>query len=210
MLLSGEIAVDLVSDTDDGARDATLVSRALDGDEAAWLALVRCHQEPVFRLAYLMLGKEQDPEAAAQDVAQETFIRAFQKMDQFDRTRPLRPWLLAITANLARNRRRSLGRYWAALRRWWQANREEHEEAWSRQESRDDSRLLWQAIQQLPEDHRQALYLRYFLDMPEAEMALALEVAAGTVKSRLYRARKALGEILEEQYPVLYGEWRSE
>jgi RNA polymerase sigma-70 factor (ECF subfamily) len=72
---------------------------------------VRQHQEGVFRLAYLHL---EDPEEAA-DIAQETLLRAFRALHRYDSARPMRPWLLSIAANLARNCRRSLGRYGSAL-----------------------------------------------------------------------------------------------
>src|SRR5215510_9029334 len=86
--------------------EPTLIRRAVDGDAAAWEALMRAHQEAVFRLAYLILGDPDD----AEDVAQETFLRAWKHLKGFDSTRPLRPWLLSITSNLSSNRRRSAGR----------------------------------------------------------------------------------------------------
>ena len=189
--------------------ERALVARVRQGDEAAWTALVRHHQEPVFRLVYLMLGARPDKTAAAEDVTQEAFVRAYLKLDQFESGRPLRPWLLAIAANLARNHRRSLGRYWAAVRRWWDVQRAEKEGATSPEERRDNAQVLWQAIQRLSVDHQQALYLRYFLDMAEAEMADVLGVAAGTVKSRLYRARQSLADVLRDDFPALYEEWSS-
>jgi RNA polymerase sigma-70 factor (ECF subfamily) len=86
--------------------ELNLVNQARQGDEAAWSTLVAQHQEGVFRLAYLLLSDADE----AKDVAQEAFIRAFRSLDRFDPTRPMRPWLLQITANLARNRRRAIGR----------------------------------------------------------------------------------------------------
>jgi DNA-directed RNA polymerase specialized sigma24 family protein len=77
-----------------------LIQEARQGDGAAWEALMRLHQQPVYRFAYLMLG---DPDEA-EDAAQETFIRAFRSLDRFDLSRPLRPWLLSIAANLSKNR----------------------------------------------------------------------------------------------------------
>lgn len=87
---------------------------AQQGDEQAWLALVRQYQTIVFRFAWLLL----DDADEADDVAQETFIRAFRSLDSFDLERPFRPWLLQIAKHLASNRRRSLRRYVAALGRW--------------------------------------------------------------------------------------------
>ncbi|MEW5987644.1 MAG: sigma factor, partial [Chloroflexota bacterium] len=92
--------------------EAQWVARARQGDNAAWLGLVTQYQEAVFRLAYLILRDADE----AEDVAQETFVRAFRSLGRFDSSRPLRPWLLTIAANLARNRRRAIGRYLAAAR----------------------------------------------------------------------------------------------
>ena len=93
--------------------ESTLIRHAANGDAAAWEPLVQAHQQAVFRLAYLLLGDPDD----AEDIAQETFLRAWNHLKRFDPTRPLRPWLLSIAANLSRNRRRSAGRYLAALTR---------------------------------------------------------------------------------------------
>jgi RNA polymerase sigma-70 factor (ECF subfamily) len=207
MKRSGMLHTDLEIGSEDAAQEAVLVSRARQGDEDAWTRLVRCHQEPVFRLAYLMLGNSQDAASQAEDVAQETFVRAYLKLDRFEDGRPLRPWLLAIAANLARNRQRSIGRHWAAMRRWWQAQGTEKAVTIPTLDERDDAQLLWQAIQQLSIVHQQTLYLRYFLDMSELEIAQVLEIAAGTVKSRHHRARQALQSTLKEEFPILYAEW---
>lgn len=87
------------------AEDAELVWLARRDDPAAWEALVRLHQVPVFHLAYLILGDA----AEAEDAAQETFIRVYTALNRFDETRPLRPWLLSIAAKLAGDEtRRSL------------------------------------------------------------------------------------------------------
>lgn len=172
--------------------EAELIITAREGSTAAWEALVSTYQQPVFRLAYLLLG---DPDEA-QDVAQEAFIRAWYALPRFDASLPLRPWLLRITSNLAKNRLRSVGRFFAALTRFGRQPAESSPDP-------DDASLLWQAIRRLDGDHQRALYLRYFMDMPEAEMAQALNVAPGTVKSRLHRAHKALREIISHDYPDL-------
>ena len=146
--------------------ETDLIRSARQGDTAAWEALTRLHQEPVFRFAYLLLGDPDD----AQDAAQDTFIRAFYALRRFDDSRPLRPWLMSITAHQASNRRRALGRYFAALTRF---SREK--ELSEPLPVGDDPGLLWQAVRRLKPDFQRAIYLRYFLDMPEAEMAAALQ-----------------------------------
>jgi RNA polymerase sigma-70 factor, ECF subfamily len=173
-----------------------LISRARQGDESACEALVRQHQEAVFRLAYLLLG---DP-ADAEDVAQETFIHALQALDRFDTARPLRPWLMSITRNLASNRRRAAGRYLAALQRAVRlapgatSPGPDHSEA---------AHELWQLVRRLDRNDQEIIYLRYFLEMSEAEMTETLGVAPGTVKSRLHRALGRLRAIMDKESSAL-------
>lgn len=178
--------------------EADLVRRARRVDEAAWEALVRAHQEPVFRLAYLILGDADD----AEDAAQETFIRAYTALNRFDESRPLRPWLLSIAANLARNRRRSLGRYWGALQRAFLANPQSYHPPPERTEAAD-ARRLREAVGRLRPDAQDVVYLRYFLGLSEAETSAVLTVPAGTVKSRLSRALGQLRRLIETDYPDL-------
>jgi RNA polymerase sigma-70 factor (ECF subfamily) len=159
---------------------------------------MRAHQEPVFRLAYLLLG---DPDEA-EDVAQETFVRAYRALKGFDPERPLRPWLLRIAANLAHNRHRSLGRYLAAMTRFSRQNPDAIAPT-TTTKPEDDSQALWQAVRQLARPFQEVIYLRYFLDMSESEMVDTLEVSAGTIKSRLHRAISKLREIIEHDFPEL-------
>ena len=177
--------------------EAKQIIQARQGDQAAWEDLIHAHQEPVFRLAYLLLG---DPDEA-EDVAQETFLRAYKALDGFDTERPLRPWLLRIASNLAHNRHRSIGRYLAALTRFAQQDPEGIKSTTIQPE--DDSQLLWQAVKTLKVPFQKVVYLRFFLDMSESEMADTLEVPAGTVKSRLHRALSKLRGIIEREYPEL-------
>jgi RNA polymerase sigma-70 factor (ECF subfamily) len=174
--------------------ETDLISSARRGDTAAWEALTRLHQEPVFRFAYLLLG---DPDEA-EDVTQETFIRAFYALARFDETRPLRPWLMSIVANQSSNRRRSLGRYFAALSRH---AREGPPSAPA--PDMDEARILWQAVRRLKPAFQHAIYLRYFLAMSEGDMADAMGIAPGTVKSRLHRALETLRVVIERDFPEL-------
>ena len=178
--------------------EAGLVRAARGGDERAWTEIARRHGEPVFRLAYLILGDTAD----AEDVAQETFIRACVALGRFDEARPLRPWLLSIAANLARNRRRGLGRYWAALQRVFAAAPQLYQPPPTRTEAAD-ARRLREAVARLRPDGRDIIYLRYFLGLSEAEAAETLEIPAGTAKSRHSRALVQLRRIIEDDFPDL-------
>jgi RNA polymerase sigma-70 factor (ECF subfamily) len=181
-----------------------LVQRARQGDQAAWGRLVHLYQEPAFRLAYLLLGDADE----AEDVAQETFIRAFRALDSFDTSRPLRPWLLRITTNLAYNQRRGVGRYLAAVRRILAAEPlpaphidAEHDH-WAAQ-------ALWQAVRRLNRADQEIIYLHYFLELSVAETAQALGIAPGTVKSRRHRALGRLRAIVDQEFPALQEEYQA-
>ena len=181
------------------------MQRARTGDGEAWYRLVSAHQEAIFRLAYLLLGDAYD----AEDVTQEAFVRAFRALDQFDVDRPLRPWLLRIASNLAHNRRRSLGRYLEALKRLYSAPERVQPSPAERTGQKWEAETLWSAIKQLRPAEQEVVYLRYFLDLSEAEMAAALNVAPGTVKSRLHRAMSRLRLVVDEEYPALREERQS-
>jgi RNA polymerase sigma-70 factor (ECF subfamily) len=184
--------------------DPNLIRSARAGDAAAWEAILSEHYQPVFRLAYLIVGDPDD----ADDVAQEAFIRAHRYFRRYDETRPLRPWLLSIAANLARNRRRSLGRYYAAVRRLFQQRVTETKPGIeARTAAQLESHRLWQAVRQLSVDDQEVIYLRFFLEMPVKETAETLDVAPGTVKSRLSRALERLKTVILEQYPDLQAEF---
>ena len=176
-----------------------LIEKARRGDNAAWEHIVRSHQEAVFRLAYLYTGDEAD----AGDVAQETFIRAYKALERFDMTRKLKPWLLSITANQARNRRRSIGRYWAALQRWQTGRSEEHGNVEGLADKRYEAKRVWQAVQRLSDSDQQVIYLRYFLELPVSDAAETLNIAGGTVKSRTSRALKRLEAVVTNDFPDL-------
>ena len=184
--------------------EAELILQARGGDDAAWAELVRLHQGAVFRLAYLHLGDS----AEAEDAAQECFIRAYRSLGRFDTSRPLRPWLLRIVTNLAINRRRSAGRYWAALQRSAQRETTVVGEPQTYDEKIAESRQLWQAVKVLPVKMRTILYLRYFLELSLDETAQTLKLPEGTVKSQTHRALEKLRQVIREQFPSLWEEWQ--
>lgn len=178
--------------------EATLIRLAAHGDATAWEPLVLSHQQAVFRLSYLLLGDSDD----AEDVAQETFLRAWKHLGRFDVTRPLRPWLLSIAANLASNRRRSAGRYIAALTRAFRAE-PSLPSIEDKTAQHTEAHELWKAVQTLNIPDQQIVYLRYFLDLSVAETAETLQIAEGTVKSRLNRALEKLRHVIQLDFPAL-------
>jgi len=179
--------------------ETILIQRATQGEASAWEPLMLAHQESVFRFAYLFLGDPDD----AEDVTQETFLRAYHNLKRFDPARPLRPWLLSITSNLARNRYRSVARYLSALTRSFRADSSEALNVEQHSAHEEDSAQLWKAVRQLTTDDQQIIYLRFFLDLSTAEAAQALDVAEGTVKSRLNRAVGRLRAVIKKDFPTL-------
>lgn len=183
--------------------ESNLVLQAQQGDAAAWETLVQHHQKAVFRLAYLLLGNGDD----AGDVAQEVFVRTFRSLHRFDVERPLRPWLLRITANLASNHRRTIGRYLVAWQRLIRLTPEQAvAEAPDKILPSDDSQAVWQATRRLGRVDQEVIYLRYFLELSTDETAAAMGVAPGTVKSRLNRALQRLRHLIEREFPDLWKE----
>jgi RNA polymerase sigma-70 factor (ECF subfamily) len=166
--------------------ESALVERARRGDVAAYEELVWRYQALAFRLAYTILGSAED----AEDAAQEGFIRAYHALPRFRRDAPLRPWLLTIVANAARNRRSAAARR-PTLALSAAADRPSDDSAQSPEAvavAAEARRELLAAVNALPDADRQVIAFRYFLDLSEAEMAAALGCARGTVKSRLSRA----------------------
>jgi RNA polymerase sigma-70 factor (ECF subfamily) len=177
--------------------DSELIERAKSGDLAAYEELVRRYEQQAFRAAYLVCGDADE----ARDAAQEGFVRAWRALDGFRSGAEPRPWLMRIVVNAARNRRRGSGRRANLALRIAQDRPSDGaapspEAAVLAAERRE--RLL-AAVNQLTEDDRTVLGLRWFADMREAEMAAAMGVPRGTVKSRLSRAMGRLRVVLGEE-----------
>lgn len=169
------------------------MERAQHGDVDAYGDLVRRYQGVATRTAYVITGVSAD----AEDAAQDAFTKAYFALDRFRAGAPFRPWLLRIVANEAINRRKAAGRratvdLAVALGRASGDTALLPEAAALAGERRDQ---VLRALRQLREEDRLVIAYRYFLDLSEAEMAEALHVARGTVKSRLSRALARLREI---------------
>ena len=169
--------------------------RAQHGDSRAYEELVRPHEEIAFRVAYVITRNAAD----AEDAVQDALVKAWRALGRFRAGEPLRPWLLQIAANEARNRRRSAGR---RDRLALAAASLSGEAAPSPEDAALDAaqrQQLLTALEELPEPSRDVLACRYLLDLSEEETAAALELARGTVKSRTSRAlgrlREQMGEI---------------
>jgi RNA polymerase sigma factor (sigma-70 family) len=172
------------SEVDDGL----LVERARDGDTEAFGVLVVRYTPIAARVAHLVA-----PGADVDDTIQEAFVKAWRALPRFRVGASFRPWLCRIVANEAKNRARSARRRDAlALRSSSMASRDEPASPETVALGRDEAEALVQAMNRLSPDDRVIVAYRWLLELSEAEMADALEVPVGTVKSRLSRAMTKL------------------
>jgi RNA polymerase sigma-70 factor (ECF subfamily) len=183
--------------------DRELAERARRGDVDAYERLVASYGQLAFRVAYVITRSAAD----AEDAAQEAFVKAYLALPRFRAHSPFRPWLLRIVANEARNRVRSMGRRESLALRF-ESDRatgpgETSGDAASSPEvlalHAEQSRGLVEAVGSLEDRDREVIWLRYFLDLSETEMAAALGCAKGTVKSRLSRALARLRAVLPDE-----------
>jgi RNA polymerase sigma factor (sigma-70 family) len=172
--------------------EADVIGRAKRGDAHAYEELVHAYQGIAFRTAYVIARNAAD----AEDAAQEGFVKAWRALGRFREGAPFRPWLLQIVANEARNRRRSAGRREHLVLR--AATEEPSGEAAPSPEAAlltaETRERLLAAVNELPDDQREVISLRYFLELSEQEVAETLGIARGTVKSRTARALERLRE----------------
>jgi RNA polymerase sigma factor (sigma-70 family) len=172
--------------------ESDLIQRAQRGDTHAYEELVHAYQGIAFRTAYVIARDASD----AEDAAQDGFVKAWRALGRFRSGAPFRPWLLSIVANEARNRRRSGGRRANLVLRV--ATEEPSGGAAPSPEaallSAEQRAGLLAAVNELPEEQRTVVSLRYFLGLSEVEVAETLGIPQGTVKSRTARALERLRE----------------
>ena len=176
------------------------VFQAQQGNDEAFTRLVEEYQTHVYNLCYRMLG---EPEAA-EDAAQETFLRAYQNIHRYDRSRSFATWLLSIGAHycIDRLRRRKLPVF---------SMDQENEEGTTfeipdasspdpegESVKREDRDRLHGLLKELDETDRAAVIMRYWYDYSEVEIAESLNLTVSAVKSRLHRARRALAGMWQE------------
>lgn len=184
--------------------DWALVQECAAGSETACTRLVTDHQRMVHQLALHLLG---DPQEAL-DLSQEVFLKVFRTLPQFRGQSTLRTWIYRIVVNQASNRQR----WWRRRRRSQQVAIEEHTALHGELpdasefsmpdrvlQERETAGRVWRALDQLPFEQRAVIVLREIDGLSYEEIATSLNVAVGTVKSRLARARETLRLALVDQ-----------
>jgi RNA polymerase sigma-70 factor (ECF subfamily) len=174
-----------------------LLTAARSGDHEAFRRFVESHMRAVYAIGHRMMGNHDD----ADDIAQETFVRAWQALDRYDARFSPYTWLRTIATRLAvnelekRRRRQTEGgeRFDAAAETRQAATPDPAEEL----DGREARARVEQALAALPPDYRAALILRTYEELSYEEIARELEIPIGTVMSRIHRARRMLRERLE-------------
>jgi RNA polymerase sigma-70 factor (ECF subfamily) len=175
--------------------DRAAVRRARDGDESAYAELLARHRDRVFSFLLRLLGSAPD----AEDVAQETFVKAFTRLDSYDPSRPFISWLFGIAHHAALDHLRA--RRPAALSLDdLDAPLDPADPRPSAEASAAavlDAELIEKLLSALPPLYREPLLLRHKEEMDLPEIARVLSLPLGTVKVRLFRARDMLKRKLE-------------
>ncbi|GJQ52345.1 MAG: RNA polymerase subunit sigma-24 [Anaerolineaceae bacterium] len=181
--------------------DLALALQARQGSDEAFTQLVERHQAHVYNLCYRMLGEAE----AAEDAAQETFLRAYQNLHRYDRSRPFTTWLLSIGAHycIDRLRRRKLSAFSMDEERDDGTTFEFADPASLDPEAesaeREERDRLHRLLSKLDATDRAAVILRYWYDCSEVEIAQSLKLTVSAVKSRLHRSRRALAGLWQEE-----------
>lgn len=207
LMASGELALTARPLEDPGTPEAALVARCRRGDAQAFETLVGLHERMVFGLSARLLG---DPEEA-RDVSQEVFLQVFRSLRRFQGRSSLRTWIYRIAVNLCRNRRR----FWHRRARYRSCGLDDlsqseqlrlsepgGESPYEVARRRERSRRVQAALMKLKFDHRLVLLLREAEGLGCEEIAQTLDIATGTVKSRLARARDAFRRVFEPEEDI--------
>ena len=179
--------------------DQTLIRLAQDGNPQAFGALVKRTMQRAYFVALGLVGSHED----ALDLSQEAFVRAYRAIKRFEQGREFFTWFYQILRNFCfnhlRNRKKQVYRFSdIPENEIIQLQAEADLQPDVIFEKQEQSRQLWRAIQDLPEQEKEVILLREFQNMSYQEIAIVLACPLGTVMSRLYYARKRLAQVLRD------------
>lgn len=175
-----------------------VITDILEGNKEAYAVLVKRYQKPVFNLMVRMTFNAED----ALDLTQETFVRAYEKLDRFNPSNRFFPWLYTIGLNLARDFRRK--------KRVRESRTEEIRETQQglslasnpepdEMAERIDLHRIQEALATLPLESREAVILRFHEEMPVKDVAKILGISISGAKMRIHRALLKLRQVLSER-----------
>ena len=184
--------------------DAELIHAFRQGDETAFEELVRRYQRAVSNVVYLTLGDRQE----VQDLTQEVFIRAYKSLSRFDENATLYSWLYRIAVNLCIDeiRRRKIRKTLSldlmsesALERE-RKSKESHFSSSAELFKAEKRDVILKALEKLSPAYRAALVLREYENMAYEDIAESLGITVQAVKSRIFRARQEMRELLKDYF----------
>ena len=177
----------------DEAAQRSLVTRAQRGDASAFGELIRLTQAAVYHVCLRMMGERRE----AEDMAQETFVRVYERLHTFDPQRPFLPWVRRVAANYCLNqlsRRAPVSTSFDDASDW----PEEAAGPLAQIEQAEQARRVRAALLRLAPRQRAVVELRHFQELSYDEIAQALNLPISDVKSDLFRARRQLAEMLKD------------
>jgi RNA polymerase sigma-70 factor (ECF subfamily) len=160
---------------------AILLQRAVAGDVSAFEQIMLRYERRVLSLAWRLLGRPED----AQDASQEVFLRAFRYLHRFDPGRPFEPWLMKMTVNVCHDLGKKRPQYTLLDPEALRTTRDPHHDL----HSEEQKKMLYKALQELPEKERAAVVLRDIEGFSTAEVAEILGSSEATVRSQISTAR---------------------
>ncbi|HEX2061865.1 MAG TPA: sigma-70 family RNA polymerase sigma factor [Thermoanaerobaculia bacterium] len=174
-----------------------IIQRCLSGDQAAWEAIVRLHWRKVFNIAYKFVGKHDE----AEDLTQDVFLKIFKSLNTFDRRANFQTWLISVSRNLCIDHYRSVRKERETMNRDVDPDDLTPVSAtaspYAQIEQRDRVTLLRHALDKLAPTLRTAVMMRDIQELSYQEIADALKVPEGTVKSRINRGRTELARQIQ-------------
>lgn len=170
------------------------LEEARQGDKAAFGKLIEAYQGPVYNLAYRMLNNSRE----AEEAAQEAFIRAWTRLESYNPKHKFSTWMLSITSNycidLIRKRRAVLLSIDEPLPSHPSLMSEKESGPEGQAIAADRETTVQTLLQELPEEYRQAVVLRYWYEHSYEEIAEIMQTSVSAIKSRLFRARRLMAK----------------
>lgn len=176
--------------------EAHLIRRAQQGDLDAFERLCDTYRPTLRQLAMRMLRNADD----ANDVVQDTFLKAYRGLADFDPTRPLKPWLCRICTNCCIDAVRDRRKGGESIDQHEYMLVDERADAEAHAHETFESELVVGAVHRLPEKYRTIIAMRHYQHMEVNEIASALDKPEGTIKSWLFRARAMLRKDLQPEF----------
>jgi RNA polymerase sigma-70 factor (ECF subfamily) len=181
--------------------EAQWIAEAKTGDKDAFAKLVEKYQKPVYSVCYRMLGTP----TAAEDAAQEAFIRAYQALDRYDSNRSFATWILSIASNYSIDQLRKRKVTILSMdneKYGWMAPPDPGPSPEKATLDREKQAMVQAILAELPETDRAAVILQFWHDYSYEEIAEALDLSNSAVKSRLFRARRLMAEKWQEMQMI--------